>query len=342
MSQRIGFCTTADGIKLAYAVIGTGRPIVYVPGWPTHLEVEWEQPFVRHFLESLSLGHTLIRYDMRGSGLSDRPTGGLTFDDLVNDLEAIVERLDLERFALLSMGDLAGPLAIAYAAKQPQRITHLVLQAPFLKGAELAPIEHQRAMISYTASFGFPIFDFTNSSRLNLEQQRVIREIDDAAADASVQAEVLRLAYEVDVSELAPQVRASALVMHGRKNPFIPFTLGRATCATLPNATFFPFEGDSASPLAYAQDLIPEIRAFLQGGDSSVRSGPRLGNLSFRESQILQMLAAGYSNQQIAEHLALSVRTIERHISNLYAKLNVRSRAQATAAYRDLCASSVN
>ena len=104
MDQQISFCTTSDGVSIAYATLGDGPPLVYATGWPGHLAVEWETPFSRQLLEALAGGFTLIRYDMRGSGLSDRKVGEITLELMLKDLAAVVDDLKLEQFALLSLG----------------------------------------------------------------------------------------------------------------------------------------------------------------------------------------------------------------------------------------------
>ncbi len=127
MEQQIRFCTTSDSLTIAYAIVGQGRPVVYATGWPTHLELEWEARTSRSFLETLAQGCTLVRYDMRGTGLSDRNADDFTLDALTRDLEAVVEHVGLDRFDLVSLGSLAGTLAIMYDPAQQQREPRQVL-----------------------------------------------------------------------------------------------------------------------------------------------------------------------------------------------------------------------
>src|SRR4249920_3292753 len=99
--QRIGFCTAPDGVRLAYAVHGQGPPIVKAANWLTHLEHDWQSPVWRHWLGGVGAHHTVVRYDERGCGLSDREVQGLTLDDWIGDLESVVDAVGVERFALL-------------------------------------------------------------------------------------------------------------------------------------------------------------------------------------------------------------------------------------------------
>jgi class 3 adenylate cyclase len=263
MEQQIRFCTTSDGIRIAYATIGDGPPLVYACGWPQHLELEWQTPFSRAFLEDLSQGFTLVRYDMRGGGLSDRDVADLSLDALVADLEAVVEHLNLERFPLMSLGLLAGPIAMSYAARHPGQVSHLILCSAFLRGGGVITPDRQKALVDFTAAFGFPIGDFTHDPVLTREEEIAVRKKEKAASSAGVQAELLRTLFSADVKDLAQRVSAPALVMHARKDPLIPFELGREVAAGLPRATFVPYQATGAGVWRHADAIIPEIRRFL-------------------------------------------------------------------------------
>ncbi|HEV8574540.1 MAG TPA: alpha/beta fold hydrolase [Dehalococcoidia bacterium] len=337
--QRIRFCTTSDGVRIAYATVGSGLPLVYATGWPVHLEVEWEKPFVRRFLEALALGVTLIRYDMRGSGLSDDNVYDFSLEALMRDLEGVIDHLGLERFALLSLGDIAGPLTMTYAARHHDRVTHLILNSGWLRGAELGPPERQQALVDYTANFGYPIFELLDTPGIEVQQQLDIRQINEVSASPRVQAEVLRATYAADVSDVVSQIQAPALVLHARGDPLVPFHLGRELAMRLPNAEFVPYEGSSAVPWVIAKILVREIHRFLgvsspdDASDKAAAAQSEIcdDNLTRREVEVLSLVAAGMSSRAIAQELSLSLRTVERHVSNIYSKLNVNTRVQATA-----------
>ncbi|HET8944424.1 MAG TPA: alpha/beta fold hydrolase [Dehalococcoidia bacterium] len=333
--QEIRFCTASDGVRIAYATLGSGYPLVYVAGWPVHLELEWQKPFVRRFLEDLAAGVTLIRYDMRGSGLSDRDVTDLSQESLARDLDAVVDHLGLERFALMSLGDIAGPICMTYAADQPDRVSHLVLNSGYIRGADIAPPERRRALIDYVANFGYPTSQLLDSSDVDVAAQRDVREINEEAASHYVQAEVLRTYYEADVSEIIPRIIAPALVLHARGDPLVPFDLGRDLASRLPNATFDPYEGSTAIPWIISSILVREIHRFLgvPSSPSSLEAPavPCVDYLTPRETEVLALIAAGLTSRAIGHELQLSVRTVERHISNIYAKLNIGSRVQAAA-----------
>jgi len=263
MEQQIRFCTAADGVRIAYAVLGGGTPLVYACGWPQHLEMEWQTPFSRAFLETLSQGFTLIRYDMRGGGLSDRDVANLSLEALVHDLEAVVDCLNLERFPLLSLGLLAGPTAVAYAARHPERVSHMILCSTFLRGNGITTPDRQKALIDFTAAFGFPIGDFSDDPVLTREEELAVRRKEKAATAAETQAEMLRTLFSANVEDLAAKVSAPVLVMHARRDPLIPFELGREAAARLRQATFLPYEATGAGVWRHADIIIPEVRRFL-------------------------------------------------------------------------------
>ncbi len=143
MEQQVRFCTAPDGVRLAYAAHGAGPPIVRAATWLTHLDFDWESPVWRHWLAALGDGHTLLRYDERGCGLSDRDFGDVSLDTWVADLEAVVAAAGLDRFALLGLSQ-GGAVAIVYAARHPERVTQLVLYGAYARGRMLRGAEERR------------------------------------------------------------------------------------------------------------------------------------------------------------------------------------------------------
>src|ERR1700676_4602055 len=128
MQQRIGFCSTVDGARIAYATAGTGPALIFAQ-WVSHLELEWEEPRVRDFWETIGHHHTVVRYDKQGCGLSDRNRTDFSLDSEVRSIEAIVKELGLKSFVLWGQGGGAAP-AIAYAVKSSDRVSHLILSNP--------------------------------------------------------------------------------------------------------------------------------------------------------------------------------------------------------------------
>jgi len=217
MEQQVRFCTASDGIRIAYAALdGGGEPIIYAAGFPTHLEMEWERPSSRALLDALSDGATLIRYDMRGCGLSDTQVDGFSIAALVRDLEAVVEASGARTFSLLSLGMLGGPIAMTYAAANAERVSRLVVCSAFARGERLASTERRAALIEYTEKFGFPVLDYVESRDLGEPLDRTGRDIVHLASSPAVQASLLRTFFSVDVTPLLGALTMPATVLHGR------------------------------------------------------------------------------------------------------------------------------
>jgi pimeloyl-ACP methyl ester carboxylesterase len=133
VKHEIRYCTTGDGVQIAYSVMGQGPPLVRVLGWFTHLEYESQVPFWRAFAERLSNHYTLVRYDGRGTGLSDRDIEGITWEGSIRDLEAVIDATGLDKVAVFGISQ-GGPAAIDYAIAYPERVTHLIIYGSFARG----------------------------------------------------------------------------------------------------------------------------------------------------------------------------------------------------------------
>ncbi|MDZ4277587.1 MAG: alpha/beta hydrolase, partial [Dehalococcoidia bacterium] len=267
MEQQIGFCTTSDGAGIAYATLGDGPPLVYVTGWPGHLAIEWERPFAREFLESFAGEFTLVRYDMRNTGLSERAGEDMSLEALVRDLEAVVDKLRLDRFALMSLGLLAGPVAITFAAAHSERVSHMVALGPFLRGDRLLSEEQYKALRDYVAAFGQLVTpgDFRDPERHGLDQElvRQAAAIHDAGAPPQIQVRLLETLYRSDLTAALDRLDMPVLVLHGSGDGRVTLHASREVAARLPNVQFVPYEGVGAAPWADRDIILPEIFQFL-------------------------------------------------------------------------------
>lgn len=343
MKQTIRFCTSSDGTRLAVGMHGSGPPLVRVATWMTHLQHDWDSPLWRHWLDGLATGRTLVRYDERGSGLSDRDVERISLDAWVEDLEAVVDDVGLEQFALLGLSN-AGAVATAYAVRHPERVTHLVLCGAFAQGRlrrdpstrARAEAEALLAMIRVGWGQANPAFRRTFTTLFvpgaTHEQMEWFDELQRVSASADTAA-LMRLAREeVDVSDLLAQVTTPTLVLHAQDDAAVPFEQGRGLASAIPGARFAPLEGRNHVLLADEpawDEFLEEFDAFLPSlPDDDAVAGEVL---TAREVEVLRCVAEGMSNQAIAERLFVSVRTVERHMGNMYGKLGLEGRSGRAA-----------
>ena len=348
MKHETRFCSAPDGMGLAYSVDGEGPPLVKASNWLTHLDYDRQSPVWRHWVRELSRGRTLVRYDERGCGLSDRQlTATPTLDTFVGDLTAVVDAAQLERFALLGMSG-GGPTAIEYTARNPERVSHLVLYGSYTRGryrrgadeAEEARlmIELMRVGWGGVVPAFRQVFTSTYIPSAGEQQKRWYDDMQQASSTGEVAALLWRSRTDTDISETARRITQPALVLHARHDRAVPYEEGRRLASLLPNSRFVSLETDNhvlqeGEP---AWDLfLSQVRAFLGDDDRAPTPPADLSELSERERDVLELVAAGMTNEQIADRLVLSTRTVERHLSNLYAKLRLSGKsARAAAAAR--------
>jgi pimeloyl-ACP methyl ester carboxylesterase/DNA-binding CsgD family transcriptional regulator len=343
VTQKVQFCTAPDGVRIAYAVHGSGPPLVRTATWLTHLEFDWESPVWRHWLVGLAERHTLLRYDERGCGLSDRDVEDLSLDARVADLEAVIDAAGFDRIALLGMSQ-SGPVAIAYAARHPDRVSKLALFATYARGRLMrdpspSAREHAELMISLIRmgwAQNQPAFRrlFTTLfiPGATSEQMAWFDDLQRVTTEPETAVRIRHARNHDDVRREAAEIASPTLVLHARDDALAPFSEGRLLATLIPGARFVGL--DSANHILLADEpawaqFRAELQAFL--GEPSLQEEP-LPELSGRERDVLALVADGLSNEEIAAHLRLSVRTVERHLSNIYAKLRVSGKAGRAAA----------
>lgn len=337
--QRIGFATARDGVRIAYAVSGRGPVVVVVPHWFTHLELEWHSPVRRHWIAALSAGNTVIRYDLRGTGLSDRGVDAQSLDLWLDDLTAVLDAAGVDQCALLGVCQ-AGPIAVAFAARRPERVRGLVLYGTYARCGPLGT--RQGPELGVIDTMVRPEMDLPSSlrevfARLLLpdaaaEVVAAFVLLQQASATPGDMARINAAHTAVDVTAQAGRVAAPALVLHLREDVFVPFEQGRILAALIPGCRFVPLQGRNHVLLpdepAWSR-LIAEVSEFL-GADRRPTAGEV--SLTDRQREIINLVAQGRGNDEIARRLHLSVRTVERHLSNIYARLGVNGRAARAAA----------
>ena len=226
MQQDVRFCTTTDGVRIAYATVGQGPPLVKAANWLNHLEFDWQSPFWRHFFEALARHHLLVRYDERGNGLSDWTVENFAFEAFVHDLEAVVDAAGLDRFALLGISQGAS-VAIAYAVRYPDRVTHLIIYGGFAQGwttraneSEMATRRGMLALIEAGWGQDNPAFHqlFTSlyAPDATPEQAASYNKLQRLTTSPANAARLFLAFGDIDVTDLLPQVTTPTLVLHCR------------------------------------------------------------------------------------------------------------------------------
>lgn len=276
MEQRIHFCTTADNIRIAYATVGEGPPLVKAANWLSHLEYDWGSPIWRHLLAEASRDHTFIRYDERGNGLSDWNVADLSFEAFVEDLESVVEAAGVDRFPLLGVSQ-GGAVAIAYAVRHPEKVSHLILYGAYARGwakrASSEEIEQREAQLTLVR-LGWgkdnPAFRQLWTSLYapdaTPEQAQSFNDLQRVSTSPENAVRLLKEMGNIDVEALLPLVKVPTLVLHCRDEAGVPFEEGRLLAATIPGARFVPLEGRNHLLLEGALSwgkFVTEVRRFL-------------------------------------------------------------------------------
>ncbi|HVL59229.1 MAG TPA: alpha/beta fold hydrolase [Burkholderiaceae bacterium] len=348
--HQIRFCTTSDGVTIAYAVAGAGLPLVKTPNWLNHLELDVQSLVWRSWIARMTERFRFYRYDGRGCGLSDRDVADTSFAAYRLDLEAVVDAARLKRFALFGASQGAG-IAIEYAARHPERVSHLILYGPYLRGLlkrdsnprcadeaqtmiKLVELGWGRENSAFRQVFAN---QFIPDSRP--EQLRAFDEIQRHTASPETAARLLASFHEADVSALAPDLCCPTLVMHSRGDERVPFEEGRRVAAAIRGAEFVPLDSRNHILLEHQpawRQFFDEIDAFLQRHpDATVHAPSGFADLTPSERRVLDLMAAARSNAQIASALGISSKTVRNHINHIFSKLGVSDRAQAIVLARE-------
>ena len=278
LEQQVQYCVAPDGVRLAYAKVGSGPVLLRSAHWMGHLEYDWEMPIFRHFLIDIAKSHTLVRYDARGNGLSDWDVGDISFDAWVSDMETVVDAAGLDRFPILALSQGCA-VSIAYAAKHPDRVSHLILVGGFALGfnkrshATAADRERWAAMKTLM-KLGWGADDatfrqlFTSSMMptATREQADAFNELQRLSASADCAVRYLETVAEFDVRHLLAKVRTPTLVMHVRDDLRVPIALGRELAAGIPNARFVALPGKNHIVLAQdpgSAQFLKELKSFI-------------------------------------------------------------------------------
>jgi len=274
--QEVQFCTASDGVRIAYATVGSGPPLVKAANWLNHLEYDWQSPIWSHVLRAIAARYRLIRYDERGNGLSDWDVEDISLEAFVRDLESVVEANGLERFPLLGISQGCA-VSIAYAVRHPERVSRLVLYGGYARGrrrrGHQSEIEQADALLTLMRQ-GWgrenpafrQIFTSLFIPDATAEQAHWFNELQRVTTSPENAVRIRRTLDEIDVVELLPDVRVPTLVLHCRNDAVQPFEEGRRMAAGISGSRFVALEGSNHLILehepAWAR-LLDEVTRFL-------------------------------------------------------------------------------
>jgi len=341
MRQPVHLAAAADGTRLAWTRSGRGPVLVKAANWLTHLQEDATSPVWRHWVGFLQAHFDTVRFDERGCGMSDRNVADITEANWLADLEAVVEAADVrEPFVLLGISQGCAA-AIAYAIAHPGRVSKLVLYGGYARGWARRGESHARhyhaVMEMMRIGWGSDAAVFRESFTSRFLPDGTRAQIDwynelcrrTVAPDMAVR--LLEVRAHTDISAMLPLVDVPTLVLHARGDGVVPFDEGRRLATAIPGASFVELDSRNhvLLPTEPAWQVFCEaVLAFAAGGADAVAARHAL---TVRERQVLAQLVTGLSNADIGARLFLGEKTVRNHLSNVYRKLGVASRAQAIA-----------
>lgn len=345
MDQRISFARSKDKTTIAYALSGEGPPLVRSGTWLTHVHHDWESPIWTHWLRFMSERHTLVRYDPRGCGLSQTDVATITFDDWVADLEAVVDRLELESFPLFGMSQ-GGAVAAEYAIRHPERVTQLTLYSPLVTGWHGRTSSGARQWQSMEqlvlegwgeANMAFPSM-FANLFLPDSppDTRQLYAELQRKSASKEVASRLMNVLGGLSVYKRLKEIRVPTLVIQIAREQAADPRSAMGIASEIPGSQFVSINSSNHILLGDEpgwQEFKAAFTRHVPGAaaparrDSAARE--RIEQLSKREQAILGEIAKGLNNREIAGGLFISEKTVRNHITSIFDKLDVSSRAQA-------------
>lgn len=275
--QEIRLCVTRDDVRLAYAKVGSGHPLVKVANCFNHLDFEWESPIWRHWVRDFAKGHSIVRYDGRANGIAEWNVEDVSFDAWVHDLEVVADAAELDKFALLGVSQGAA-VAIAYAARHPERVSHLILCGGYARGVchrgRPEAIEVRRALETLVQlnwresnpAFFQMVTDLYIPEKASADDQRWFKELQAKSISPDNLVRFMRACDDINVRPILPSVTTPTIIFHADRDRVAPPDEGRILAAEIPGARFVPLPTGNHLLLADEpawQIFRDEVQAFL-------------------------------------------------------------------------------
>ena len=319
-------------MRIAYGSVGSGYPLVACQGWLSHLELDWSNPGTRRFWEKLAERYLVVRYDKRGTGLSDRKVEDFSLEAQTGDLAAVIQALGVGKVALLGYSQ-GGPISIAYTAAHQDVVSHLILYGTYASASYVAISDLANALLRLIEADWGGLGSLAQADiylpGASTEDRQAFADYQRRCADREEALAQAGTVGRFKVKHLLKDIRTPALVLHKRDDRPVPFELGRRLARDLPNSRFVPLEGNShIITIGGVKDTLDAVFDFLAGAGAEGTALSEAG-ITSREAEVLRLIAAGKSNRQIADELSISINTADRHVSNILTKIGATNRAQA-------------
>lgn len=328
-------CRLSDGAQVAWTTMGEGSPLVMLPGWLCHLDQSWSHPAAASARAKFAASHRFVWYDRLGCGQSDRDGFEISLENDVEQLTAVLDAAGIRRANLIGYSFGAPPAAV-FAARRPERVNRLVLYSAFARGravisAEQLEVFTQMIRLDWsTASRTLATLLLPNASSRDV---RWFSRFQQVATTPQMAARLLEHIGEMDVRDALPGIQAPTLVAHNRRDKAIPLQAGREIADLVPGAQLHLFEGNEHDPfIRDSGSVVETIVDFVNGRPITAPATPSRPEpgLTDREREVLALIASGRTNRDIAAELGITVKTVERHVTHIYRKLDAGGRADAT------------
>lgn len=349
MQQSIRLTKTRDRVTLAWAEAGTGPPLVKASNWLTHLQYDWDSPVWRHWMRFFASHFRYIRYDERGCGMTGGAIQEISPEHWYQDIEDVIEVARPEKpFALLGISQ-GGAAAIHYAVDHPQDVSHLILYGAYALGSAKRndpDIEQRlRATVALTR-LGWgqdnPVYRQLFTSRFipdaTEEQLKWFNELCRRTASPEAAVRIMETRGRVDVLDLLPRVKVPTLVLHASHDEAVGLSQGRLLAENIADAKFVELDSRNHILLEHEpawERFKEEVLAFTGQSGQRDTEDPIFAALSPRERDILTRMAEGSTNIDIGRQLFISEKTVRNHVTRIFEKLGVASRAQAIVLAKD-------
>jgi pimeloyl-ACP methyl ester carboxylesterase len=272
----VKFCHSKEGTSIAYARSGAGYPLLFSGSWMTHLDKDWENPAYGDYIRQLSDGFTVIRYDQRGNGLSQWSGTDLSFEGMVDDMEAVVDQSGHDQVAILGLSQGAS-VSIAYALRHPHRVSHLVLSGGYARGRKQRgnPAEHEESealvnLIRHSWGNENPairqILTTLFMPEASRQQMQWFNDFQNLCGPADNIAQFRAMFDDINVTDLLGKIDIPTLVVHSDKDAVAPLSEGKLLASQIPNASFVQLNSPNHMLFATEPDfprMITAIRRFI-------------------------------------------------------------------------------